>query len=172
MYGAHVGHDVKSRAQINDIRFNLISDDADSDTSYLIDMPEGGDCRVIGNLLHQRTRALQSALVSFAGEGAKNKAQALYFINNMIVNDRDDKLPLRIFGTPSLRIVSNLLLMRGASQSGASKLTATAAAGVFANNKYASASDFVNPPAGDYHLAVGSAAIDAASRQVLTMASI
>lgn len=159
VHDAHVGHDVKSRAPENDILYNRISDDNKSDTSYLIDFPEGGRCRVIGNILHRGSHALQSALVSFAGEGANNPQQALYIINNTIVNDRDSSPPLRIFGNPRLYACNNLVFMRGASPSDIAHLTTTAIAGRFKDNRFASAKDFADA-ANNYHLAAGAPAIN------------
>lgn len=161
VHDAHVGHNVKTRAQVSDILFNRIGDDVNSDTSYLIDFPEGGDCRVIGNLLIRRANSLQHALASFAEEGANNAAQSLYLVNNTIVSDRNDTPPLRISGHPILYAVNNLLLVKGAKQSASANLVAPRIAGTFECNKLAAARDFVDATGGDFHLAAGSMAINA-----------
>lgn len=51
------GHEVKSRARINHIEYNRLTDEGDGNSSYLVDIPEGGYAYVLGNVLEKGTRA-------------------------------------------------------------------------------------------------------------------
>ena len=51
------GHEVKSRAKVNYILHNRLTDENDGNSSYLIDLPEGGHGYVIGNILEKGGRA-------------------------------------------------------------------------------------------------------------------
>lgn len=107
-HDAHAGHDVKSRADVNSIIANRINDDAGSDTSYLLDFPNGGECRVIGNLFERGTSAANGTLIDFAEEGAVNPKQALALVNNTLVNIRPNAIYLRVKMPSDLRVVNNL----------------------------------------------------------------
>lgn len=85
---AIVGHALKSRASTNYILYNRIMDEADGESSRLIDLPNGGTAVIIGNLLHQSASTNNSNLFCFACEGATNPNQALSVVNNTFVNDR------------------------------------------------------------------------------------
>lgn len=154
-HNAKTGHDVKSRAAINDIRYNRIGDDDGSDTSFLIDLPNGGDCAIVGNVLRRGPSASQSVLVSFAEEGAINPKQALAVVNNTFDNQRRNATFVRVSGSPMLKVVNNLFLGAGIWLAGGT-LDRT-------SNRAATAGDFKNAAMGDYHLAVGSAAISRGS---------
>ena len=153
VHNAKMGHDVKSRAAINDIRYNRISDDDGSDTSFLIDLPNGGDCVLVGNVLRRGASASQSVLVSFAEEGAINPKQALSVVNNTFDNQRAGATFVRVAGQPALKVVNNLFVGTGTWLAGGTLDTA--------GNKAATAADFKNAALGDYHLTAGSAAIGA-----------
>jgi len=84
---AKIGHEVKSRAEENHILYNRIMTEADGSGSYEIDLPNGGDAFIIGNLVQQGPKTDNSSLISFAEEGATNSGQALFVVNNTIVND-------------------------------------------------------------------------------------
>jgi hypothetical protein len=85
---ATVGHALKSRAFTNYILYNRIMDEADGESSRLIDLPNGGTAVIIGNLLHQSTATNNSNMMCHACEGATNPNQSLSVVNNTFVNDR------------------------------------------------------------------------------------
>ena len=59
------GHEVKSRARLNYILYNRLTDEEDGNSSYLIDLPEGGYGYVIGNILEKGSRAQNPNAISF-----------------------------------------------------------------------------------------------------------
>lgn len=84
---AHIGHNVKSRAAENWILYNRIMDEADGDSSYLVDLPNGGIAYVIGNVMHQGTHTDNHVVLAYAAEGVTRKENSLFVINNSVVND-------------------------------------------------------------------------------------
>lgn len=87
---ADVGHNVKSRANVNTIVYNLIIDGETGNSSRLIDIPNGGKCIIMGNSLMQGPMALNNNLVGYGLEGLSNPApHDFYFIFNTCVNKRE-----------------------------------------------------------------------------------
>jgi hypothetical protein len=104
------GHNVKSRAAENHILYNRIMDEDDGQSSYLIDLPNGGLSFLIGNVFHQGTQAENVHMVSYAAEGADNPIQALYVSANTLVNERNSGDAFRLVGTPTAHFVNNLFV--------------------------------------------------------------
>ncbi len=122
---ARVGHEVKSRALRNDIRYNLI-DDGRADASYSIDLPNGGQSRVVGNLIVQGAASQNTAIVSFGLEGLANPDHRLWLAHNTFVNRRDSG---RVVQAPSGSVVTlldNALAGTGDWTSGAARVTSRA----------------------------------------------
>ena len=150
---ARVGHLVKSRALENHILYNRIMDEADGTSSYSIDLPNGGLSVVIGNLVQQGPLTENSTLITYAEEGASNPAQALWLVNNTLVNDRPaGGTFIRVAGTPAGAAINNLFVGAGTTPSGA--LAAS-------HNLTLPGGALVNQAGYDYHLTVSSPAINA-----------
>lgn len=127
---AHIGHNVKSRAKKNFITYNRIMDEADGDSSYLIDLPNGGETYIIGNLLQKNRKADNHTLISYGAEGfgRTDWATRLYVVNNTLVSDYG---PNTVFlsaraGTSTAEVMNNIF-------SGPGKLTAGKGDGSFWN---------------------------------------
>jgi hypothetical protein len=82
---AKVGHEVKSRAALNDIRYNVL-DDGSAATSYSIDLPNGGESRIVGNLIVQGVNSENTAVISYGFEGLTLPSKRLWLSHNTIVN--------------------------------------------------------------------------------------
>jgi hypothetical protein len=80
------GHEVKSRTRSNRIEYNRLTDEDDGNSSYLIDIPEGGSAYVIGNVLEKGGRADNANAISFAGENPKAQGGGLWVVNNTFYN--------------------------------------------------------------------------------------
>jgi hypothetical protein len=80
------GHEVKSRARINRIEYNRLTDEDDGNSSYLIDIPEGGSAYVIGNVLEKGGRSDNPNAISFAGENPQAEGGGLWVVNNTFYN--------------------------------------------------------------------------------------
>jgi hypothetical protein len=80
------GHEVKSRARINRIEYNRLTDEDDGNSSYLIDLPEGGYAYVVGNVLEKGARAENPNAIAFASENRDVQGGGLWVINNTFYN--------------------------------------------------------------------------------------
>ncbi|MBL7952841.1 MAG: hypothetical protein JNM62_14120 [Flavobacteriales bacterium] len=86
---AVVGHELKSRAWVNLIEHNRFSNEADGTASREIDLPNGGQAYLIGNVVQQGAQGENSNLVGFGMEGLSNPGpHALYAVNNTLVNEK------------------------------------------------------------------------------------
>lgn len=94
-HDAHVGHNLKSRAQTNYVLYNRFSSTAPGQTgttasgqpSYEIDLPNAGLSYIIGNVIQQPAANQNGSLVAYGAEGASNPSKKLYVINNTFLND-------------------------------------------------------------------------------------
>lgn len=147
------GHNVKSRAAENHILYNRIMDEGEGQSSYLIDLPNGGLSYLIGNVLHQGAGAENVHMVSYAAEGADNPVQALYVSANTLVNERNSGDGFRLAGTPTAHFVNNLFAGIDENVIG----EASVSTGNVSTNEplFSDAEQF------DYHLTAASTAVDA-----------
>ncbi|MBK7248062.1 MAG: T9SS type A sorting domain-containing protein [Flavobacteriales bacterium] len=87
---AHVGQELKSRAHVNFIEYNRLSNEATGDASREIDLPDGGQAYLIGNFIQQGPMGQNSNLVGFGAESLSNPGpHAIYAINNTMVNEKN-----------------------------------------------------------------------------------
>ncbi len=85
-HDAKVGHNLKSRANINTIVYSRFSSSVNQ-PSYEIDLPNAGTAYVIGNVIQQRAGSNNPALLTYGVEGATNPGKDLYLVNNTFIND-------------------------------------------------------------------------------------
>ena len=151
---SRIGHTVKTRAQTNYILYNRITDEYDGNSSYNIDISNGGIAYVIGNLVQQGQISENSGIVSYGAEGLKHDANEFYFINNTVVNDRPQGGPFVFVkpGTNPARIVNNLFIGRG---------MVNAAGAEQSNNVRGDKNELIAPMAYDYHLRLKAEAVNA-----------
>lgn len=151
---ARIGHNVKSRAARNDILYNRISDEEEGTSSYLIDISDGGLAYVIGNVLQQGPKTDNATLVAYGPEGLSYLRNALYFVNNTVVNDRKGGTFLNVHEDPgTVLIMNNLFVGRG-------DLPVEPGWNVRKNLVTRADPGFVDRRGYDYHLLPGSAAIN------------
>ena len=86
---ANIGHNLKSRAKENFIYYNRIMDEETGNSSRLIDISNGGQCILMGNLLMQGDNAPNNNMVAFGLEGlTAGNTHHFYVVNNTFVNKR------------------------------------------------------------------------------------
>jgi hypothetical protein len=139
---ADAGHLVKSRAEENYILFNRLVDGRDGNSSYLIDLPNPGQARIVGNELQQ-------------GEDAENwtmvrSVQDTVVLNNTFVNERGNGVFVYLSSRNSL-VQNNLWVGNGNFDLAGATLT---------NNLHAEDDALVDPNRFDYRLSGTSPAID------------
>lgn len=144
---AGIGHLIKSRATINDIRYNRLTDEVGGRASYELEFPNGGVAHVIGNIIQQQIGTENSALVSFGAEGYKWAVNTLYIASNTLVNDHPyGGTFLRVArGSGGVVSANNLLVGPGGYQV-ADRLTVV-------NDVHADWEDLWMPAREDYRLA-------------------
>ena len=150
-----VGHLLKSRAAVNYVLYNRLTDESGTG-SYEVDLPNGGTSYVIGNLIEQGVNSQNSTIVTYLEEGvnSQNPGMDLYVINNSIVNDLTSGTFVFIgtAGTVPASIKNNIFVGPG---------TLTNQTNAVLANNFSGNPLFVNQANFDYHLTAGSPAIDA-----------
>ena len=128
------GHLLKSRARENRITANLIVDGPGGGASYEIDLPNGGQAWVVGNVIGQSPDSQNRVLVAYGAEGRPWPRNMLYLAHNTLING--GLLPawfLRVFSdrlpdATEVHAVNNLTIGPGVFDWGAS--------GHFAGNQH------------------------------------
>jgi hypothetical protein len=85
---ANVGHELKSRALVNNISNNLFYDGPTGTASYDIDLPNGGVDTVTNNVIEKGPLAQNNAMVHYGGEGLPYANSSLVLSGNTFVNDK------------------------------------------------------------------------------------
>jgi hypothetical protein len=85
-HDADSGHEIKSRALVTDISNTRIYDN-NSDTSYSVDLPNGGDATLSNNIIEQGRKAANPTIVAYGEEGSLKASNSLTMTNNVVVND-------------------------------------------------------------------------------------
>ena len=95
-----VGHEIKSRALNTTIINNRIQDNA-GDGSYSIDLPNGGNAVIQGNVIEKGANAENYSSIHFGGEGPSYDGSSLTIDGNTLVNDNaNGRLVLNQAGSP------------------------------------------------------------------------
>ncbi|HUB98174.1 MAG TPA: hypothetical protein VL993_19780, partial [Stellaceae bacterium] len=159
-HGARVGHQVKTRALTNYILYNRLADEEAGDSSYAIDISQGGLTYIIGNVIQHGAKAQNWAMISYSSEDRPNPVQEVYVASNTFVNEIPDHgvaLNLYDHGLTAARMVNNLVtgidpanLVGDAS----SKIT-------LSHNVITASPGFYDQANRNYHLAAHAAAIGA-----------
>lgn len=128
LHHARIGHLLKSRAAVNEIRDNRLTDGEGGSASYELEFPEGGVAHVVGNLIGQSRETDNSTLISFGAEGYRWPRNELVLEHNTLVN------PLPAGGV-FLRVAPGSTLVRALHNRlvGAGRLE-TAGPGEYADN--------------------------------------
>jgi len=155
-HGSVIGHLFKSRAAENNVYYNRLTDEATGTASYEIDIPNGGKSYIVGNLIEKGPNAQNSALVSYQEEGASsgNPDHELFIINNTMVNDYGHGTFVSVDGSVTTPVIIKNNIFQGSG-------TVTDQSNPVLANNFSGNADLVNPATYDYHLQVGSPAIDA-----------
>lgn len=124
-HDAHVGHLVKSRARFNYLYYNRLTGES-GDGSYEVDMPNGGQAILIGNLIEQSANSQNSGIISFALENQNHPEQQIVLSHNTIVNTKNSGRFIQFSNATTLvKLVNNLFLGGGTLLQGTTAVTDT-----------------------------------------------
>jgi hypothetical protein len=86
--GTRVGHHVKSRALRTEIINSSIQDGTDGTSSYLVDLPNGGDLVLVGSVLEKGPHTSnRGTAISIGEEGNLQPVAVMLVENNRFTND-------------------------------------------------------------------------------------
>jgi Right handed beta helix region len=114
VHGARIGHQVKTRAQRNEIRDNRIHD-GEGWGSLLLDISNGGQAVVINNDFRQSARAGNRTAIGFAGEASDRTSpdHDLRVEGNRFVNEGGAATFVRNHSSAPALLKGNRLPVRG-----------------------------------------------------------
>ena len=144
------GHLVKSRAEKNFILYNRLTGESGT-SSYELDLPNGGQSYVIGNVIEQGPSSENLGIVAYGEEGHTNPDNRLYFVNNTVVNHRWNGIFIKVDALTEVLVQNNVF-------SGPGEII-DPPVGKLSHNLVRSAL-YVNAKEYDFHPATGSPAID------------
>lgn len=153
-HDANVGHNLKSRAQINTIIANRFSSTEGGQPSYEADFPNGGTTYFIGNVVQQPASNQNPGMLAYGEEGASNTGQDLYVVNNTFVNDDSNRGTFLLIGGG----IATPVLMQNNIFAGTGNVVTQGNALDISNIRTLSPA-FVDRAAFDFHPAAGSPAI-------------
>ena len=87
IHDAVVGHEIKSRALKTVIENNRIVDGPTGSASYDIDLPNGGNALISGNIIEKGPASQNPAMIHFGGEGTAYAGSSLTITNNTLLYD-------------------------------------------------------------------------------------
>jgi hypothetical protein len=86
----HVGHQIKSRALRTEVIDSSIADGPDGYSSYLVDIPDGGDLLLSGNRMEKGPHSDNPRVaVAIGEESGRNRTHRLTITGNSFRNDQD-----------------------------------------------------------------------------------
>jgi nitrous oxidase accessory protein NosD len=105
-----VGHHIKSRAKRTEIVDNTIDDGPDGNSSYLVNLPNGGNLTMTGNTLIKGARTQNpSAAISIGEEGGKRAPGEIIIANNRFTNEGRATVFVRNSGKDPAQLSDNAI---------------------------------------------------------------
>ena len=124
-HDGHVGHLLKSRARRTLLAYNLLFDGEHGRASYEVDLPNGGDALLLGNVIGQGAHTENPVVVAFGAEGHAWPQSRLRMAHNTLISDRVGPAwflrvwPERLPQDTAVQAVNNLHVGLGAFTSAA-----------------------------------------------------
>lgn len=148
---ARGGHDLRSRAGTSVVAYNFIGAREGEAVSYEVEFPLGGSVFLVGNVIQQAANGANGTIVSMATDGPTNPTQALYLVNNTLVNERGRGTFVVNRSGVTADMTNNLFVGGGV----VSDVMANQYASIETNDP-----GFVDRAGFDYHLTARSSAVD------------
>jgi len=168
---AIAGHLVKSRAAVNYILYNRLTEEPGGNGSFELDLPNGGTSYVIGNIIQKSVESENYASVAYFEEGPGGApggtpapGRQLYVVNNTFSTealiDPDTRLPMKAVFVFTPGGLTTPVVIKNNIFTGPGDITNQANAAV-SSNYQGDARRFADTQLFDYRLLPGSPAIDA-----------
>lgn len=100
-HDAVVGHEIKSRAENTTITNSRIFDGPNGTASYSINLPNGGNALIQGNVIQQGPATQNPYVITFGEEGSVHANSVLSVVGNTIINDMHDHQPCALWNSTS-----------------------------------------------------------------------
>ncbi len=133
-HGVLVGHEIKSRAERTTITNSRIQDGPDGTASYSIDLPNGGNALIQGNVIQQGPASQNPAIIAYGEEGGVHAGSSLTVTGNTILNDLNSPsaaavwnaagAPASVTGNSTYGLAANQVIRGAASAPGNTILVA------------------------------------------------
>jgi hypothetical protein len=113
---ASIGHELKSRAKVNIIRYNRLTNEATGTASRTLDLSNGGIAFIIGNIIEEGKASVNHNMIGYGLEGVSSvMPNYLYLIHNTLVNRYNGGSFLHLGqGTDYLKAYNNIVAGEGA----------------------------------------------------------
>jgi hypothetical protein len=122
----HDGHLLKSRADHNYIYNNRLTGESGMD-SYEVNLPNGGESYIIGNVIEQGVNSTNSGIIDYGSESYGSHDTHLYIVNNTILNDKKSGNFVQVASGAQVVLQNNALVGGGTLINRSETLTAQAA---------------------------------------------
>ena len=99
----------KSRARSNRILYSRLTDNEAGSSSYNIDLPDGGEALIVGNVLQQSGHTENPTMVSFAAESSQGAEDHLDVAHNTFYNMWLNGVFVDNHGSSPAILVNNIL---------------------------------------------------------------
>ena len=86
-HDGHAGHLLKSRARRTTLAYNLLLDGTGGQASYEVDLPNGGDALLLGNVIGQSAQTQNPVVVAYGAEGHAWPQSRLRLVHNTLINE-------------------------------------------------------------------------------------
>jgi hypothetical protein len=101
-HGAHIGHEIKSRALVTVVNNTRVVDGLTGTASYSIDLPNGGAVTISNDQIEQGPASANPAIISYGEEGGIVAGSSLAVTDTLIENDLTDHIPTGVVNDTSI----------------------------------------------------------------------
>jgi hypothetical protein len=151
-HNAYVGHLLKSRAKVNLIAYNRLTDNGEGRSSYAIDLPNGSDAIVIGNSIGKGSMTENATVISYGAEGEIHENSRLLLVHNTFHSDAAQSIAVHNYAQVEAQIVNNIF--------SGTYLAIAEGLGKLLSNYVGADPGLADPENHDFRLTASSAAID------------
>ena len=149
-HDVQTAHLLKSRARSNFILYNRIGSEGNTSSSIEVNLPNGGQTYVIGNVIQKDDQAGNSNLLTFGDDQLGPNGNDLYVVGNTFVNAKAGATFILLHKDPSKLVVHNNVFAGGG--------TVISPSSPISGDNWVGDPMFAAPGSYDYHLLAGSPA--------------